>query len=46
MQDPDYRSPFAVERHERLLNPIMQRLTRPTGGKMDDVTAVVGVVCF
>ncbi len=44
-RDPTYRSPFAVERHERLGNPVLRHITPPQlGGKLDDITVVVGVV--
>lgn len=45
-QDPTYCSPFAVERHEQLVNPFVRNLTKPAGGKSDDITVVVGVCCF
>ncbi|GAB4813840.1 hypothetical protein N2152v2_000886 [Parachlorella kessleri] len=43
-QDPTYVSPFAVERHERATSPFVRALSKPAGGKLDDVTVVVGVV--
>ena len=45
-QDPTYVSPFAVERHERVVHPLVRRFTQPTGGKLDDVTVVVGLLSF
>lgn len=43
-QDPTYRSPFAVERHQRAVHPALRNILQPVGGKPDDITVVVGVV--
>lgn len=43
--DRRYRSPFSHERHERMAPPLMRAMLRaPPGGKLDDVTCVVGLV--
>lgn len=42
--DPTYRSPFAVERHERGVAGLAGLLLGPMGGKQDDVTVVVSIV--
>lgn len=44
-RDISYASPFAAERHERTVPPLLRSaLPPPRGGKLDDITAVVCVV--
>ena len=45
-QDPTYRSPFAVERHERVVHPFVRSITKPLGGKLDDITCVVALLGY
>lgn len=45
-QDRTYVSPFAVERHQHMESGLMRTMTKPVGGKLDDVTAVVSIVAF
>ncbi|GAB4817901.1 hypothetical protein N2152v2_004947 [Parachlorella kessleri] len=45
-QDPTYRSPFAVERHERVVHPFVRSITKPLGGKLDDITCVVALLAY
>jgi protein phosphatase PTC7 len=45
-KDSKYSSPFAVEKHERLVPQAVRELMQeaPSGGKLDDVTAVVAII--
>lgn len=44
-QDSEYLSPFAAEKHERLVHPLLRGvIARPCGGKLDDITVVVAYV--
>jgi serine/threonine protein phosphatase PrpC len=44
-KDSKYSSPFAVEKHERLIPEAVRKLMEePQGGKLDDVTAVAAII--
>ncbi|KAL4528610.1 hypothetical protein Ndes2526B_g07275 [Nannochloris sp. 'desiccata'] len=44
-KDSRYNSPFAVEKHERLVPESVRKLMEePQGGKLDDVTAVAAII--
>ena len=44
-KDSRYTSPFAVEKHERLIPEAVRKLMEdPQGGKLDDVTAVAAII--
>ena len=44
-RDNEYSSPFAIEKHERLVHPLLRGvIARPSGGKLDDITVVIAYV--
>lgn len=43
-RDVGYGSPFAAERHEKMVPELLRDVVQPRGGKLDDVTAVAAMV--
>jgi len=43
-KDSKYSSPFAAEKHKRVVPEAVRKLVEPQGGKLDDVTVVAAIV--